>query len=424
MMKTLAAGLILSACATMPAANKSLPNQSNAAADIETLVESQTDFAVDIYKALSQKPEVNSKNIFISPLSISMAFGLAYAGARGKTANEMAAVMHYDLPDARLHPAMGQLLSKVENEQDSQIFNTANALFVENTTVLESDYSRITREHYGAGDTRVDYKNAPKSAVITINDWVSQKTRGLITETLTKDDVTRNTRNVMVNTAYLKAGWADTFPEALTKTEAFLTPSGTVQTSMMHQNSETLYMKGRGYSSVALPYQGGTMSMIAILPSKPNGLAKIEHKLSTDFVLETLTKLGMSRGKHRVDITLPKIDIKDDYKLKDDLKVMGMKTAFSNSADFSGRIDDSRQPDTYSTKLGEVIHKTVLKVDEDGTEAAAVTAINEVIVTGARRDQPKQVEFKADHPFLMLILHNETGAILFMGRINNPISKS
>ena len=102
---------------------------------------------------------------------------------------------------------------------------------------------------------------------------------------------------------------------------------------------------------------------------------------------------------------------------------MGMPQAFSDSADFSGRIVAAKQPDAYPTKLGQVVHKTVLKVDETGTEAAAVTAIEEVIVVGAPRHKPKKVEFKADPPFLILIRHNETGAILFMGRINNPASK-
>ena len=167
------------------------------------------------------------------------------------------------------------------------------------------------------------------------------------------------------------------------------------------------------------------MSMIAILPDKTNGLPKLEAKLTPKFIdtlIEDFKQDYETAKPYKVDLTLPKIDLSDDYKLGPILKAMGMPQAFSKFADFTGRIDPAKQPDAYPTKLGQVIHKTVLKVDETGTEAAAVTAIEEVIVVGAPRHKPKIVEFKADHLFLILIRHNETGAILFMGRINNPVA--
>jgi len=435
LMTITALSLILSSCVSSP---YSTPSSGTSSATIQkpTLDRSLTDlqnlnvgnmqFATDIYQKLSQDPEKQGENIFISPLSISTAFGLAYAGSKGSTAREMASVLQYNLPEPRLHPAMKELLSQVEDQGEGQVFNTANALFVEKTTILEPDYVAITNAFYNAADTRVDFKRAPKAAIDTINKWVKDKTRGLIPKTLKFTKDTKDTRNVMVNTAYLKANWGRPFSDRRTEIGEFTTPSEVIKTPLMHQTRKLPYVKNRGYASVLLPYQSNTMSMIAILPDKTNGLPKLEAKLTPKFIdtlIEDFKQDYETAKPYKVDLTLPKIDLSDDYKLRPTLIAMGMPQAFSDSADFSGRILAAKQPDKYSTKLGQVIHKTVLKVDEKGTEAAAVTAIEEVIVVGAPRHKPKIVEFKADHPFIILIRHNETGTILFMGRINNPASK-
>jgi len=323
----------------------------------------------------------------------------------------MASVLQYNLPEPRLHPAMKALLSQVEDQREGQVFNTVNALFVEKSTVLEPDYVAVTDAFYNAADTRVDFKRAPKAAIDTINNWVKDKTRGLIPKTLTFTKDTKDTRNVMVNTAYLKANWSRPFSDRLTENGEFTTPSNIISIPLMHQTRKLPYVKNRGYASVLLPYQSGAMSMIAILPDRPDGLPRLEAKLTPAFIdtlIEDFTQSYESAKPYEVDLTLPKIDLSDDYKLGPILKAMGMEQAFFDFADFSGRIDPAKQPDRYSTKLGQVIHKTVLKVDEKGTEAAAVTAIDEIITVGAPRHKPKKV--------------NETGAILFMGRINNPVA--
>lgn len=416
---------MLTACASPSHPQSDLKTTSNFkpiddSIALEVLTQGHTEFAMDLYKKLDSNPDKADENIFISPLSISTAFGLAYAGAKDETAQELASVLHYTLPEEQLHPAMGELIEAVEDETEGQLFQMANALFVNQDTVLEPDYLKLTKTFYDAEETRVNFKKQPERAIEIINDWVKVKTRGLIPKTLKYSKDTHKTRNVMVNTAYLKAGWAHSFSENLTKSGDFKTPKGLIKTPLMHRTAKLRYTKIRGYSAIVLPYQTGTMSLIAILPDKENGLPKLEAKLSPEF-LTGLLKSFKTDTQYEVDITLPKIDLSDDYKLHNDLNAMGMPLAFSDFADFSGRIDVAKQPDRNSTKLGQVIHKTVLKIDEDGTEAAAVTAIDEIITVGAPRKKPKKVEFKADHPFLMLIRHNETGAILFMGRINNPM---
>lgn len=432
LMTITALSLILSSCVSSPTSTPSSgpssetlqkPTVNTSLTDLQNLNVGNMQFATDIYQKLSQDPENQGENIFISPLSISTAFGLAYAGSKGNTAQEMASVLQYNLPESRLHPAMKELLSLAEDQGKGQVFNTANALFIEKTTVLEPDYVAITNTYYNAADTRVNFKSAPKTAINSINDWVKEKTRGLIPKTLTFTKDTYKTRNIMVNTAYLKANWSRPFSEGLTEIGEFTTPSEAIKTPLMHLTSKLPYVKNKGYASVILPYQGGAMSMMVILPDRPDGLPKLEAKLTPEFIdilIEDFKQDYETAKPYKVELTLPKIDLSDDYKLGPSLKAMGMIQAFSDSADFSGRIVAAKQPDGYSTKLGQVIHKTVLKVDEAGTEAAAVTAIDEIIITSAPRHKPKIVEFKADHPFLILIRHNETGAILFMGRINNP----
>ena len=427
LIQLLASASILVACTSLPQsptpteiADSKKPIDS--AMKLDMLTQGHTEFAFDLYKKLSENPGKTDKNIFISSLSISTAFGLAYAGAKGETAKEMASVLHYTLPENQLHPAMGTLINSVEDDTEGQLFQMANALFVNQDTVLEPDYLTLTKAAYKADETRVNFKTQPKQAIETINNWVKVRTRGLIPKTLKYTKDTHKTRNVMVNTAYLKAGWARPFSAANTKSENFTAPTGNIKTPLMHRTGKMLYTKRRGHSAIILPYKSGTMSLIAILPDKENGLPKLEAKLSPKF-LEGLLKSFTQKTRYEVELTLPKIDLKDDYKLAKDLDEMGMSQAFSDWADFSGRIDPAKQPDAYPTKLGQVIHKTVLKVDEDGTEAAAVTAIDEIIIVSAPRKKPKKVEFKADRPFLFLIRHNETGAILFMGRINNPMTE-
>lgn len=429
LIQLLTSGAILTACTSAPNPQTPLKISSLKPVDntetIEVLTQGHTEFAFDLYQKLRTNPDKADKNIFISPLSISTAFGLAYAGARGDTAQEMTSVLHYTLPEDQLHPTMENLTKTVEDETEGQLFQMANALFVNRDTVLEPDYIALTKAFYKAEETRVNFKNQPQQAINTINDWVKVKTRGLIPETLKYTKDTNKTRNVMVNTAYLKAAWDVPFSEGLTKVGEFSTPDGKIQTPLMRMERQLRYSKGQNFSAIALPYQGGKMSFIAVLPDKEDGLPRLEKKLSPKYLQQILTRLSPlhNKTKYKVDLTLPKIIIADDYKLGSTLGDMGMKTAFSNSADFSGRIDPRKQPDSYSTKLGEVIHKTVLKLDEAGTEAAAVTAIDDIVVTSAPRKKPKVVEFKADHPFLTFILNNETGAILFMGRINNPVEE-
>ena len=183
----LAAGLLLSACANSPKAQSSTETATSekpidSAMSLDMLTQGHTEFAFDLYKKLSANPDKDGENIFISPLSISTAFGLAYAGAKGETAKEMASVLHYTLPEAQLHPAMGTLINSVENETEDQLFQMANALFVNQDTVLEPDYLTLTKVAYKTDETRVNFKTHPKQTIETINKVASVALKSLNSE--------------------------------------------------------------------------------------------------------------------------------------------------------------------------------------------------------------------------------------------------
>ena len=410
----------MTACANHPQ-SRLLPENTQASIapnqlDVLNLVKGQQAFSADLYQELLQNEDAQDKNLFISPLSISSAFGLAYAGAKGQTAKDIANVLHYNLPEEALHKTMGSALAQMQDEREGQIFQTTNALFTDKQTKLNPDYLKTVRQFYGVNDMRVDYRNNSNQAVDKINQWVSDKTQGLISKTLEYEQITEYTRNVLVNTAYLKAAWAGKFNEENTNEDTFYGVNGAFNVPMMQQKGDFRYIKASGYSAVEIPYQSRTMSMIALLPKQRTGLAALERKFSAEFIDQLFSRLNDAET-YEVDIRFPRVDLSKKYKLKAPLIKMGMNEPFSNFADFSGRM---LHGDQMASKLNEVIHKTVLKVDEKGTEAAAVTAIDEIIVVGMRKNQ-KTAKFRADHPFLILIRHNETGAILFMGRIIEPM---
>ena len=413
---------LMTACVSNP---QTLPSPENNQASIApnqlaaiNLVKGQQAFSADLYKELLQNENAENENLFISPLSISSAFGLAYAGAKGQTAQEISQVLHYNLPEEELHKAMGSTLTQVQDEREGQVFQTANALFTDKQTKFNLNYIKTVRQFYGVNDMRVDYRNNSKQAVDKINQWVSRNTQGLIPKTLEYEQITKNTRNVLVNTAYLKAAWAGKFIEENTKEDTFYGVNGAFNVPMMQQKSDLRYISSSGFSAIEMPYQGHALSMVAILPKRRKGLVALDHKFSAEFIDRVFTRLN-SAETYEVDIRFPKVDLSADYKLKAPLIHMGMNEPFSKSADFSGRIPHDAQ---WPTKLNEVIHKTILKIDEKGTEAAAVTAIDEIITVGARLNK-RTAKFHADHPFLILIRHNETGAVLFMGRIVEPVPK-
>ncbi len=434
------AALLASACANQTDGAVQRVNPQAAAGEIPagvsqispetaTLVDGNTAFAVDLYKELNSKQD---GNIFVSPASISTAFGLAYAGAVGETQEEIARVLHFDAlaPDV-FHPAMGALMSGLEinigDEDNEEVpgarLSINNALWVDKLTVLEEPYAAQMAEHYGAGDYRVDYRRNPDGARKTINRWVEEKTEDRIKNLLAKPNVTDETRSILINTIYMNADWRVPFTMAATTDEDFRRLDGRkIETSMMRNVGHYRHWQDRKLQILEMPYHGD-LSMVVLLPKKKDGLPALEKSLSAQSVNKSLSNLEQAK-QVEVDLKFPKLKLRTRYPMVSEkiLPNLGMTRALSNAADFSAAVRAERQPDGYPLKIGEVVHQTFLEVDEKGTEAAAATAIASVAITSARvgPPPPPPIPFFADHPFLFLIKDNKTGMILFMGRIMEP----
>mgnify|MGYP001148779518 CR=1 FL=1 len=382
------------------------------AGDLDALVDGNSAFALDLYQRLAH--EQGGENLFYSPYSISLALAMTYAGARGETEQQMADTLNYTLPQERLHPAfnaLDQILAtrgEAAEGKDDEGFrlNIANAIWgQEGYTFLEGFLDTLAR-NYGAGLRVLDFAGAPERARVTINDWVSEKTEGKIEELIPKGLIGPMTRLVLTNAIYFNAAWAEPFEEQQTGDGTFdLLDGGQAQVPMMHQTTSFGYAEGEGYQAVELPYDGQELSMVILLPDAGE-FETFEASLTDDWLSATLGRLD----RRQVALTMPKFEFDSGFSLNDALTAMGMEDAFSGAADFSGMTGDR---DLF---ISSVIHKAFVSVDEEGTEAAAATAV--VMMESAAPSEP--VEVTVDRPFVFAIRDIETGALLFFGRVVDP----
>jgi serpin B len=377
-----------------------------------SLVEGNSDFAFELYQALKGK----DGNLFYSPYSISLALAMTYAGARGETADQMAAVLKFMLEQERLHTAFNwldaELASRGEGAEgkDGEGFrlNIANAIWGQKDYEFLSDFLDVLAENYGAGLRILDFINETEQSRITINDWISDQTEGRIEDLIPQGAIDALTRLVLTNAIYFNAAWAYPFDEEMTADSPFyLLDGGQVIVPMMKQTESFGYAEGEGYQAVELPYDGDELSMVILLPESGN-FEVFEEGLQVQQVSDIISSLQPTE----VALTMPQIEFDSEFSLKDTLAGMGMRDAFSpDDADFSGMTGN---PELF---ISDVIHKAFVAVDEAGTEAAAATA---VIVGATAIPEESPVEVTIDRPFIFLIRDIETGAILFVGRVLNP----
>ncbi|MBU0550342.1 serpin family protein [Myxococcota bacterium] len=378
--------------------------------DLATLIEGQAAFSFDLYRALAAQ----EGNLFFSPFSVSQALAMTWAGARGVTEAEMAQVLHFDLPQAQLHPAYNafdQLLhsrSQLEayEEGDGFELSVANAVWGRLGWHFLEGFLDILAESYGAGLRLIDFAADPEAARRTINAWVEAVTRERIKDLIPEGTISDLTVMVLVNAIYFKASWRYPFDEDGTTEGDFHAASGdTVRAEMMQVTEYLGYAQGDGFEAIKLPYIGDDLSMLVIAPDLGQ-LSAFEATLSAARLAEVQAQIGHSDSIH---LRLPKFSFTYSALLKQILSEMGMPSAFNGDSDFSG-IDGSR--DLY---IGQVIHKAFVAVDEEGTEAAAATA---VVLDG--RGMPEEpIEVSVDRPFIFFIL-DRSGAILFAGRVLDP----
>jgi serpin B len=387
-------------------------------ADARAVVGGLNSFSAELFRAVAGK----KGDLAISPASVSLAFALAHAGAKGETKADIARTLHYPANVADFGQSAGLLVKSMQFDASGRTMAVNNSIWLQSGLPVHSSYLALVERHYGAGLNRVDYVANPDVAREKINGWVADKTRGKILNLLSPAHVTKDTRSILVNTVYFKADWAQTFNKSATKVETFAQLSGKkVKLPLMHQRNHFRFAEAGGVKAVSLPYRGGETDMLVLLPNDGKGLAKLERTLTGAMLADWDSRLRGSTMPE-VILTFPKFKIERSFELVPVLQGLGMEAPFSDRSDFSGMKPvnvTSSDPNDWNLKISDVVHKVFVEVEEKGTEAVAATALEQIMVTSARRNPPPPPPpkiFKADHPFLFAIRDSRTGAILFLGR--------
>lgn len=378
--------------------------------DIKVAVGGNSNFAFDLYGKLSNDPNATKPkgNLFFSPYSISTALAMTYAGARGETEKQMAATLHFTLPNQHLHSAFGVLQKRLIQDEKSRGYQLllANALWLQKGEPFLKEFLDLNRNYYEAGLNQLDLFNETEKSRQIINRWVEEKTEEKIKDLIPQNGVNRDTVLVLTNAIYFKGEWKTKFEEKDTKLADFaISEKEKIKVPLMHLKEDFKYYEDEKTRVLELPYKGNELSMLVLLPIETEGIRELENTL-TD---EKLNILQSKIHKENVDVYFPKFKITWETVLNNALAILGMPDAFdTRKADFSGISNEDR------IWISNVFHKALVEVNEEGTEAAASTA-----VVLAEYDDIAPV-FRVDHPFIFIIKDNRTGSILFMGRIMNP----
>jgi len=396
---------------SIPWLNPTTPRAKINPEDVSNVTEANNEFALDFYYHLKDKEE---GNIFFSPYSISSALAMTYEGAKGQTAEEMRSVFYFPEDDNIRRTEYAGMFDEINKEGKEYKLHTANALWAEKDYQFLNEYFNIVEENYAGKVTNLDFKKNAEKARLIINNWVEEKTNNKIKDLIPSGEVNALTRLVLTNAVYFKSDWVRQFNENDTKEQDFrISKDNIVRVPTMERiDKEAMfnYAENNDLQILEMPYSGEELSMLVLLP-KDEDLEALENSLSS----ENLSKWKKDLKEERVKIFIPKFKFETKYFMAKDLEEMGMSTAFSGSADFSGMTG---KRDLF---ISQVIHQAFVEVNEEGTEAAAAAAvIMELTSAGGPSKEPKILVFRADHPFMFLIQHNATGNILFMGRVVNP----
>ena len=396
--------------------------------DVAAVAAGNTQFTLKLYDQLNDE----KGNLFLSPYSISTALAMTYAGARGETETEMAKALQFpSFPDKeggplgreRIHAGFSDLklgLREAQKKGDVQL-SIANALWPQKSYAFRPEYLNLIERDYDSVGKPLDYSNGEKARGI-INRWVEQETNDKIKDLIPSGVLDALTRMVLTNAIYFKGDWQAQFKEKSTREMPFkVGPTKTVKVPMMYQKGNFGYYQDADVQVLEMPYKGDKVSMFVLLPNQGGGqpfrrpanpapkkktLGDIEKMLSPAKLSEWLGKVRQTK----IDTWFPKFKMTSEFSLSQQLQALGMKKAFGD-ADFSG-MDGTKR-----LYISAVLHKAFVEVNEEGTEAAAATAV--VIGTKSARRYPS---FRADHPFLFLIRDKATGSILFLGRYAEPPS--
>jgi len=385
------------------------------ATDVAVVAAGSNAFAAAAYPLLADETQ---GNLVFSPASVHLVLAMIYAGARGQTAAEMAEVLHFDLEGVSLHSAFNTLDQELGSRNRVEPSNNgveprvrlsiANSLWGQEGYEFVPGFLDTLAENYGTGMRLVDFTHATEAAREAINQWVADQTEDRITDLILEGVLTQVTRLVLTNAIYLDATWAEIFESDHTAEAPFYPLGGSeVLAPMMHREGFLPYATGDGWQAVELPYTGDELAMLFLIPG-PGGFTEVEGLVAGGLLDQVVGGLA---GTH-VRPALPRFEARTRASLGPLLSAMGMPTAFSPGADFSGMTAEER------LCIGEVLHEAFIKVDEEGTEAAAATAV--IQIPTAITMPIDWVVLRIDHPFLFSLYDRETGEVLFLGRVLNP----
>lgn len=375
--------------------------------DVHQLAQDNSVFAFDLYHQLSGK----EGNLFFSPYSISTALAMTETGARGETQSQMAAALHFSLPLDKVDSAFAELRSRLTAAQgdDKVTLAIANSIWPSDRYKILDSYTGLLKNDYDVSVTPLDYTKS-EAARVTINQWVEEKTRDKIKDLIGPGILMPDTKLTLVNAIYFYGKWQTAFkPEDTRDSDFQISPDKRETVSMMSQSADFPYADLGPLQVLELPYRGADLSMLIALPKSKSGLNAVESDLSD----KTLREWKRRLVKMKVTVLLPKFKMTwGTEDVSEPLQALGMRDAFNGRANFAGMDGNP-----HGLIIGAVLHKAFIEVKEEGTEAAAATA---VVMTRALAIATPPVVFQADHPFLFIIQDNKTGTILFMGRVIDP----
>jgi len=383
---------------------------------MDAVAEANNKFTVDLHKALKNDQNFAGKNLFYSPSSLSIALAMTSLGSRANTTAQLAKALHWKgIPT--LHDEEKHFLEALQasNTATNELL-TANRLFLQRDFDILPDFVEGTKKFYDAEVGMVDYQDDTENARKEVNAWVEEKTKQKIQNMIPEGVFSTRTRLSLVNAIYFKGFWQNQFDEkATSKQRFFVSESKETEVDMMHLTKKLKHVDFSlelACQILELPYQGEDLTMVILLPHDTYGLAKLEENLTHERLQQALASVSQAYAE-KVKVSLPRFKLTQQFKLKEVLIKMGVTDMFSEfDSDFSGII---RGPEKLY--VSHVVHKAFVEVNEKGTEAAAATA---VVMMTRMAGAMSEATFCADHPFLFMICHKKSSAILFIGRFLKP----
>ena len=391
--------------------------------EVRDLVSGQNSFVADFYRQLAKEEE---GNLFYSPYSLYTAMGVVYAGAAGNTAAEFEDVMGIGAPPDQFHQNLNSLDLTLLNDsvrpggEDGEeagsrpTLSVANGLWIQDGLEVLPGFLNTVTANYGIGLAQLDFRNSPDEAAAAINQWVDEATQSKIMQVISRDAITDDTSLVVTNAVYFKGDWEDQFEEEETTDQPFYLLDGQeVQVPMMFQVNNYGWQVDDGYQAVELPYKGNRFTMLVVMPDEGT-FESLEESLTG----ERLQAITNNLGWGEVILRMPRFKLEHSFSAKEGLQALGITDAFEKgSADFRPIAERMNGVPIEGIWIEDAVQKAFVEVNEEGSEAAAATAFS----VGVEDSEPPQpIEITIDRPFIFLLRHSDTGAVLFMGRVLDP----